>query len=154
MTHLIAEFFRTFIPHRYVRCDQPSPPLNIEGVQENEIEAILDSTTMRRKQHFSVKLKGYGDLENTWQTQLDLKSGKESQQAYQTTRQGLLKRGNFKIAFHLLFFFSKISLNFSTLSCNFNEIGISEDTKMSHFCTFSEISRFYISFNYSDSVRA
>ena len=57
-----------------------------EGHEKYEVEGILSHRRRRGKTQYLVKWKGYGDLENTWQTEQDLQKAQELLQEYKASR--------------------------------------------------------------------
>lgn len=57
-----------YIPNTFEnRIQEPPPPLVIEGEEEFEVEAILDSRLHYRKLQYLVKWLGYPSSENSWE---------------------------------------------------------------------------------------
>ena len=70
-----CSLFEQFVPDQYGRYDRTFRPVDIQdGIEECEVETILDSRKIGGKQHFLVKWKGYDNHENTWQTKQDLEN--------------------------------------------------------------------------------
>ena len=55
----------------------PPKPVIIEGKKEFEVEKILNKRTVRRKEKFLVRWKGYMAEENTWENRENLENAKE-----------------------------------------------------------------------------
>lgn len=82
-----SSLLKPFIDDKYGLYDDPLPPVNIQdGIEEYEVESILDSKKIRGKVHFLVKWKGYCNHENTWQTRADLKNAQDALADYETSR--------------------------------------------------------------------
>ena len=82
-----CSLLKPYVPDKFGRYDKPLPPVKIQdGLEEYEVEAILDSKMIRGKPHFLVKWKGYGDHDNTWQTEEDLRNSQDLLASFQTSR--------------------------------------------------------------------
>ena len=92
-----VSLLRPYFEDKFSRTQEPLPPTVIEdGTPEYEVEAILATKRIRGKTKFLVKWKGYGDHENSWQTQDDLKNAAEILKKFQdseASRRRLSKRG-------------------------------------------------------------
>ena len=56
------------------RQPAPPPPIVIEGEEEYEVDAILDSRIWRNKLQYLVHWKGYDDSENQWVNTTDIRA--------------------------------------------------------------------------------
>src|SRR5882724_5945164 len=59
-----------------VQCDPPPPPVIKDGVEEYEVERILDSRLFRGKLEYLVRWKGYGVEEDKWRPVEDVKGSR------------------------------------------------------------------------------
>jgi len=55
----------------------PPKPVIIEGEEEFEVEKIINKRTVRGKEKFLVRWKGYTAEENTWESRENLENAKE-----------------------------------------------------------------------------
>ena len=77
-------------PDDFKRYERPLPPIKLDdGTEEYEVEAKLVTKTIRGKQHFLVKWKGYINHENTWQTRNDLENCPDLLKEFEALRQRL-----------------------------------------------------------------
>lgn len=60
----------------------PTPPIEVEGQIEYEVEQILDSCMNRGKLEYLVKWDGYTEEENTWEPISHLKNSQEAIEAF------------------------------------------------------------------------
>ena len=89
-----VSLLRPYREDKFDRFDTPLPPVHIEnGVEEYEVEAILATKKKRGKQVYLVKWKGYGDHENTWQTEEDLRNSPKILLDFKASRRRSSKGG-------------------------------------------------------------
>lgn len=70
-----ASLLKPYNEDTFDRYDNPLPPVLLKDASEEyEVEKILSTKRIRGKPHYLVKWKGYGDHENTWQNEQDLKN--------------------------------------------------------------------------------
>lgn len=70
---------RPYSPDPIHERHPPKPPTTIianDGVEEYEVETILDSRLYRGKLQYLVRWKGYGPEENSWEPEANLKNAK------------------------------------------------------------------------------
>src|SRR5882724_11953676 len=60
---------------KQVQCDPP-PPVIHDGVEEYEVELILDSRILRGKLEYLIHWKGYGIEEDEWRPSEDIKGAR------------------------------------------------------------------------------
>ena len=66
---LLEIYHSNVIPSRII---PPPPPIMLEGIQEYEVEGIIDSRIFRNKPQYLVKWKGYSIAEATWEKKENL----------------------------------------------------------------------------------
>ena len=59
------------------RVQPPPPPVEIEGVEEFEVQEVLDSRRFRRKLQYKVRWKGYSPADDTWEDADHLENAEE-----------------------------------------------------------------------------
>lgn len=57
--------------------DAEPPPIEVEGEEEWEVEAVLDSKLLHGKLWYLVKWVGYSEAEKTWLPAANLANGKD-----------------------------------------------------------------------------
>ena len=64
--------------------DYRPPPIQVDGDDEYEVEAILDRRTRRRRLEYLIKWLSYPDSENTWEPAANLSHAQDLLLAYDT----------------------------------------------------------------------
>lgn len=71
---LLEPFVESTIPGRILA---PPPVIEVDGVEEYEVENILDSRLRRRRLEYLIDWKGYGASERTWEPSENLTNSTE-----------------------------------------------------------------------------
>src|ERR1700722_7155636 len=79
---LSSRYQKDEIPERKL---VPPPPVEVEGIEQFDVEEILDSRIHRGKLQYLVKWKGYLSNENSWEPTINLKNAPQMIQNFHDT---------------------------------------------------------------------
>ena len=79
---LLSRYKKDEIPERKL---VPPPPVEVEGIEQFDVEEILDSRIHHGKLQYLVKWKGYLSNENSWEPTINLKNAPQMIQNFHDT---------------------------------------------------------------------